>query len=622
MCRVCGFAGAICVGAALSVAAAVVAVEGQASSAQTPAPAQPARTLDTLSVDFYATSGDGQPFLGLKSEEVQLRIDGRARPVKWLEWIPVAEAPPADGAASVMPVPPPFGSNAAADAGRTFVIAIENDSFRPGREPPLRAAVDRFLAALTPRDRVALMTMPYGGFKVNLTNDFERVRTELAKIGGQASATETGSEMACRTRRTLESIGGLVSGLGSPERPTHLIVVTSGMAGPRRDAVQALAPGMCELTVDMFGQVGAAAAAARVSFFVLQPEDLMIRPGASPAENIAGVGFRGSDNPLVGIEHLAGVTGAVRLHLSATGETTLLRIARETASYYVLGFEAQPGDRNGATRQVDLKVAREGVVVRVRPTITFARPAPDRPAVKAQTITPRSMLREAKTFRDLPLRGVGYTSLNAEDGRLKIVSLIEPAEPDTQLTAAAAGLYDESGRLIAQWTADQKNLAATPVMGALVAPRAATYRLRVAATDAAGRSGSADYEVAAALAPLGPLQVSSLVLGLSRAGGFVPRMQFGPEPVAIGYVDIYGSTGGAAPTLSAEIARSVDGPALGPAIPGALRQMPGEARMLGSVAIPIGALPPGDFVVRVSVSIAGQPPARVLRTLRKLRPQV
>ena len=39
--------------------------------------------------------------------------------------------------------------------------------------------------------------------------------------------------------------------------------------------------------------------------------------------------------------------------------------------------------------------------------------------------------------------------------------------------------------------------------------------------------------------------------------------------------------------------------------------------MIATVAIPIGALTAGDYVVRVSVAMPGQPSARVLRTLRK-----
>ncbi len=326
-------------------------------------------------------------------------------------------------------------------------------------------------------------------------------------------------------------------------------------------------------------------------------------------------GVRGSDNPLEGIEHLAGVTGAERLNLAASGDDTLVRIARETSAYYALGFEPQPNERNGQSRPVDVRVTRAGVLVRARPNITLAKPA-DGGAAKGPAVTPRSMLREARTFRDLPLRAVGYVSNNPEDGRLKVVCLFEATDPAAQLATAAAGLFDESGRLLGQWTAEPKNLASTPVTGALVAPRPGRYRLRVAATDAAGRSGTVDYEVMAELVSSGPLTVSSLVLGLSRGGAFAPRMVFGAEPVALGYLEIYGPAGPGV-SVSAEIASSPDGPAIGPAIPGSVRTIAGEPRSIATVAIPIGALPPGDYVVRVTVAAPGAAPGRVVRTLRK-----
>jgi VWFA-related protein len=600
----------------LAIVAALAAAPAGRAIAREPAAQAAAQkaSADTMAVDFYAVSADGLPVGNLKAEEVQLKVDGRTRPVKWLEWIPVAEPPAADASAPPAPIPAPYGTNAERDAGRTFVLAIENESFRPGRERPLRDAVDKFLSALSSRDRVGLVTMPYGGFRVQPTNDLARVRAELAKVGGQGSSNESGSEMACRTRRTLESLVGLVSGFAVLEGPTNVMFVTSGMAGPRRDAAIALAPGMCELTVDLFRQVGAAVGAARTIFYVIQPEDLMIKPGAAMTESIAGANFRGSDNPLEGIEHLSGVTGAVRLSLAATGETTLVRIARETSAYYMLGFDLQQGDRNNASRQLDIRVVRDGVSVRSRPTLTIPR-LDNRARTKPQTVTPRSMLREARVFRDLPLRGIGYVSHNPEDGKLKVVCLMESAEPSVQLTAASAGLFDSDGRLVAQWTADAKALTGATVMGALVVSKPGTYRLRVAATDGGGRSGSADYEVAAEVPAVGPLKISSLVLGVSR-GGFVPRMLFGPEPVALAYLDIYGKADGAI-TAIAEIARSVDGPALSAAIPGAIR-VAGEERAMAQVALPIGALPPGDYVVRVTVSAPGHPSARVVRTLRKV----
>ena len=143
----------------MPLVAALAVIWGGFVGAQSPARSQVAtpadRGLDAVPLDFYAVTPDGSPVGDLKLDEVQLRIDGRPRTAKWLEWVPVAGAPSTAGEPST-PVPPPFGSNAARDAGRSFFIVVENESFRPGREAPLRAAVDRFLAALTSRDRAAL----------------------------------------------------------------------------------------------------------------------------------------------------------------------------------------------------------------------------------------------------------------------------------------------------------------------------------------------------------------------------------------------------------------------------------------------------------------------------------
>src|SRR5512134_3212702 len=96
------------------------------AGAQTPPGSQAAKATDrgpeTVSVDFYAVTQDGVPVADLKAEDVQLRIDGRPRALRWLEWVPVADMPPEATSAPVTPVPPPFASNAASDAGRSFVI--------------------------------------------------------------------------------------------------------------------------------------------------------------------------------------------------------------------------------------------------------------------------------------------------------------------------------------------------------------------------------------------------------------------------------------------------------------------------------------------------------------------
>jgi hypothetical protein len=522
-----------------------------------------------------------------------------------LQLISIATAGAPDSASAP---PPPFGSNDVNDAGRTLLLAIDDDSFRPGREGPLRAAVDRLVAGLGPRDRISLVTMPYGGVRVPSTTDHTRVRTALSTLVGRGPASESGSALACRSRLTLESLTVHLARLGIRESAAIVMFVSAGLAGPRRDAPMMMAPGKCELTTSDFQKVGAAAAAARARFYIVQPEDLMARPGALATENIAGAGFTGSENPVEGLEHLAGVTGGKLLHLTGSADTALGRILRESAAYYLATVDPQPGDRAGRPLQLEIRVARAGVELRAPRAIVFARdPAGAR--------SPREMIAASSVYRDLPLRTSGYAAPEPDGKGMRIVTITEPADPDVKLASLVAALFDRDGRLITNWVATPADLERQPVVGAMPA-EAGAYRLRVAAIDTTGRSGTADYELVAELAQTGSLKLSSLVLGLVRTGGFIPKLQFSTEPVAIGYLELQGAAAGAKVTATLELASTVNGPSL-VTVPFAF-QSGGENRYLATGAIPIGALRPGDYVVRAIVGLEGQPATRVVQTLRKV----
>ena len=142
-----------------------------------------------------------------------------------------------------------------------------------------------------------------------------------------------------------------------------------------------------------------------------------------------------------------------------------------------------------------------------------------------------------------------------------------------------------------------------------------SYRLRVAAIDSTGRAGTVDDEVTAETAGSGPMRLSSLLLGLSRDGNFVPRLQFTTEPVAIGYVELYGAAAGSKVTATLEVASTLNGPAL-TVVPLAI-EAAGKDRYVARGAIPIGALPAGDYSIRALIGLEGHPMTRVVQTLRK-----
>ncbi|HVL66238.1 MAG TPA: hypothetical protein VM364_03125 [Vicinamibacterales bacterium] len=561
--------------------------------------------MDFLSIDFAVVTRDGDPVDDLSAAEVTIRIGGRPRTVRSLQHMAVA-APEADGA----PLPPPFGTNAQSDTGRTITLVIEDDSFRTGREAVLREAADAMLDRLSPRDRVSLVTLPYGGVKVLPTTEHARVRTALSRVTGHATGQETGSQLACRTRATLEALVGYFDGLGIRETPLTVVFITGGMAAPRRDAPVMMAPGMCELRRELFQEVGAAAGAARAMFYIVPPTE--IAGGGVQRENIAGVGFAGSDNPMEGVEHLAGVTGGKILNLTGSSDGALGRIVRETASHYLASVDIDRSDRTGRTQPLDIRVNRPGVEVRTRPQIAFARPEPGGP-VPANP-SPRDMLAVTTPFRDLPMRVAAYSALDADGRSLRIVTIAEPADADVRLGALVAALFDREGKLVSHWAATSDELQRAPVVGAMPADTGA-YRLRVAAIDASGRAGTADYEFDAEITETGPLKISSLILGLSREGRFIPKLQFGTEPVAIGYLELYGAPAGTRISTALEIARTLNGPPMA-AVPLAI-EAAAEGRYVAKGAIPIGSLPAGDYIVRALVGVEGQALTRVVRTLRK-----
>lgn len=553
-------------------------------------------------VDFAALHSDGTPVPNLAAHEVEIRIGDRLRVVRSLHR--VTAAPPPEPAAPRMR--PPFGTNEDVITGRRFVLIVDQESFRAGSEPLLRNAVEGLVANLTPYDASMLAALPFGGVIVPLTTDGARVRRGIDRVAGQGSRGETGSDLACRTRRFLESLEPFVIEHGSAEQPTTLVVFTAGLAAPRRDAPMAMAPGMCELVPDQFRRLAAAMSAARANVYVLVPADVAMNAAGS-RESIGGGNFRGSDNPLEGIEHLEGVTGARRLPLEATGTGSLVRVARESASYYQAELVPERNEVFERSRPFSVKALRRDVTVRARPEITLRDPARHPAGTK---LSVPDLLGSFEAVTDLPLRVAGFTVREAAD-RLRVGVAVETGDPAVTLSSVGAILIAD-GRVAGRWFA--KDASERPLLGAIAA-QPGSYTLRVAALDAAGRAGVAEEHIEVGLAQVGPLSLGSLMLGVSGPEGTRLQLLFAAEPAAIASFDIYGGAAGLRLSAAIEVARDLGGAAI-VTVPLALKRTD-DQRVVATGAVPLGALPPGDYVIRGVVRLEDGTTGRVARTLRK-----
>jgi VWFA-related protein len=550
-----------------------------------------------LALDFVVVDAQGQPVRDLRAEDVTVKIDGRTRAIRALEFVAVAAAATDGGAPALTRVPPAYGSNLTADVGRSVVLIVDRDTIRPGGEVSMKAQINTFLRTLGPQDRVALLVAPYGGLKVDLTSDMSRINVALASITGQYSS-ESASDASCRTGALLVALRGTMDDLRGGEGPVAVVLFTGQMSVPAGVVSLKSQPdiGRCAVRQEYFSLLSTAAAAARAQFFIIQP-DLAVDEGMR-----------------AGLEHLSGVTGGPLMYLGGNETSALSRVARETSGYYIARVEPEPSETTGTLRGLGISVARPGTTVRHRPQLSVSRPF----VRGANTIptTPLDMMKQAQLFRDLPLRVTAYTSREPGGHRVRVVTMFDSPDPTAAMSSAMVGLFDGQGRLVSSTQLSGAELASSPVVSAM-AVGAGTYRVRVAATEASGRSGAADFTVAAELTPAGPLKMSALVLGTERAGKFLPQLQFQDEVSARAHVEIYGGSEGTEVGVAFEIARTANGPAL-VTVPGVFDATSEPDRFIITAALAIGALPPGDYVVRATVAAKGQPAGRVLSTLRKV----
>jgi hypothetical protein len=559
----------------------LIAVSGLDSSSHAQAPARA-----DVSVNFQALTRDGAPIPDLKAEELTLRVAGRQRPIKSLTLVR-AGASGGGGGETAKPSsgPSPYSTNTGgggASSGRGFLILVDTESLRPSVERVLRDSIGKLTDTLSPGDRIGLVTVPRPTLNIPPTTNHAQFKTSLAQL----SAAGSQSADICRTRDVLDQLRNQLAAL-NPSAPTTVVLMSARLSASGNSSG-------CEVTTSEFQRIQNVMDAARARLYVVMAQETVAERNE-------------------GLETLAGVTlagGVIRL--AAGSDDPLARIARETSSYYTLTFEADASAKPGQLGRMELRTTREGATISANNEVPLAGTAN---AAPAGAVAPRQMLTTTGQFTAFPLRAHGFASRGAE-GRINILALLEPIEPGTKFTAVAAGLVDSNGKLVSSAIADEKTIGGQTVAIAL-AGAPGTYRMRVAATDAKGRSGAVDVPVDANLVSGGGLSFSGLMLGAMGASGCTPRLQFSSTDEKIcAILDLYGQPG----QLSAgvEIAASPDGPALASdKFGGSTTKEPDRFQL--AVALSIASLAPGDYVVRAIIGVPGQPDTKILRTLRKVQ---
>ena len=547
-------------------------------------------------LEVLVATNDGTPIVDLKPEELTLRIGGRERKVTGVELKKVEAGAAAPGAAPASSLTPPFATNADAGAaagaggGRTFFLVFEDESIRPGDERPIRASVEKFLGSLSAADRVGMMTLPKTTVRVDPTTDRGRLKEAMQQFSGRRPNSMSESDRQCRARDTLEGMRSVLTNIRG-QGLTTVVLFSAALESPAAASAD-ISSQACRITTEHFLGNVAASAQSRAHVFVVQAEE--------------SVSARNE-----GLETLASqLGGGVVLKLVGGASDPLERVTKETSSYYLVSFQSTPDDKPGTSQRLEVRTSRSGAIARAQGEYA-ARAAAAVAGAAAGNV--RDMLKTPTNYADVPVRVVAFPSRAAND-KIRVLVIASPGS-DTKFAAAAVGIIDAKNQM-RQVVLDDKQLAAPQAITAFeVDP--GSYRVRLVATDAAGKGGSAEYQLDATLKSAGTIKLSGMMFGALRNNNFTPVMEFKDDEMAIAYVEAYGERGDKAVSAKVEVL-GADGKVIQEGqLGGQGTNEPDKVILLGQIALK--ELKPGDYTVRLRFQLEGQPEGVVSHTLRKVQ---
>jgi VWFA-related protein len=650
--------------------AGLLALALLAQQPQTPAPKFKS-SLDLVRVDVNVIDGKGQPIRDLTAAEFDLRVDGRRRPIVSAQFVPVGGGP--DRLPGVAP-PADYSSNVEAVGGRLIMIVVDRTSIGPGRGKAAFDAASRFVGGLNRADRIALASIPEGP-QIDFTADHGLVRGKLQEIDGTAMVNqgprsigvsealaferkdnfviERTLERECgalpadlrgfggggelkicmnqvyseaalvvsdarnRAQESIVGLEALIKRLPPSSTPKVLVYISEGMVLDRERA--------------QLSWLGPRAAAAHVTVYALhlmqsEMDASRARPNATYMADRA-----------VEEDGLALMTGATRgdvFRITGNSDFAFQRLANELSGYYLLGFEAEPGDRNGRPHAIKVDVRRNGVTVRSRREFTIE------PLAKTNTTEAAivAVLRDPLPATDIPIKVATYSFQDPGSSKLRLLVAAEidrSVNTEGQLSVGYV-MVDFNNKLAAsQVDAAPSAALRTPENGdgrtqhyfSTVVADPGKYTLKLAAVDDAGRRGSVERVVNAGLAKAGPIHATDLlVAGSAPGGGSAPLAPAVSADVTGDTLHSYLELFADAPeplemtSVTMEVAATHDSPPLQQtSVP--LRKTEDDARCrIVGAKLNIGKLPPGEYVARAVIAVAGRRVGQVVRPFRIARP--
>ena len=607
--------------------------------------------VEVMEVDVTVVDGQGRPVRDLRPPEFSVTVDGQPRRVVSAEFISEST-----NSSEPSPVRDPYVSNNTdRRPGRLIIIAIDRNNIDTHTVRQSLEPLKSFVSSLGPDDRVAIATIPPPGPMVDFTTNHSLVLEALGRIIGmddpmparfnisnyEALAFDNRSDpiaiqrllyrtcgdtdpntlsncdrdveqealtIAAHIRQsTSESVSGLAAllkNLRDVEGAKSLIVLSQGL--------------MLEGAHSEASALAVLAAEARVTINVLLYDvQLMAASQSRISETIA----QDRDLRQGGLETLASRSRGSLFRVVANPQYVFDRLRSEISAHYMLGVEPTESDRDGKAHQIRVEVSRKGVQVRARRQVQYTIRTPNS---WSREVLMGRVLRSPAPSTELPMRLSSYVYKDAEAGKVKLVLAAE-IDPETMEKGLDLGVgfavYDRVGKVAAS---GQERKIYSPNSDlpirydVTIAVDPGRYRVKLAAIDLAGASGSVEREVDAFRMDGQELAFGDLILTPIRdakSGTLRPPVVLRISDGQLGtYTELYTSKPGALDDTKVvfEVADTPDSPTLQSSVAD-VREHTDRTLRQALAVIPVGALPPGRYIARAIITTGGKTVGKLAR---------
>lgn len=325
--------------------------------------AQPTFRAGTTLVEVSAiVTRDGVPVTDLQQDDVRVLDNGVEQPLVAFEYVDLTTL---EGPAQ----------------RRDFVLVIDDWHIEPRLTKPTQDVALRFVDALGPHDRLAIVNTGPHEVVQQLSTDRETSRQMIRRLHGQsAQGPLFPGAQATRARVALEVIRNVADVLAADALERRAVVVVSEGHPGFGETPGVREPLEWQLIREEYRRVLRAAAFANVAVYGIDPRGLT---AGAPIRAPGGDGIAAAvaaQAAQTGADVMLGrYYGSLGLLAMNTGGTLTVdtndhgkripQIMRDSRQYYRLAYvqpDPEAGQPQPATRRITVKVERPGVEVRAR----------------------------------------------------------------------------------------------------------------------------------------------------------------------------------------------------------------------------------------------------------------